>query len=209
MRFQSTRASQRRVRQLPPAAHAPRRSGDRRYHHAYPARLRPAGVVVALLIALAVVVAALGGAALAARAYLASDRIIPNVAVRGLRLDGRSAEAARATLENRYAAFLRAPVTFELAGQTWSPTAAELGVRLNLDGAAAAARGYGRGLAPTDALREIAAIWQAGVDLPLHLEVDEGQLQRYLLNLASTVEAPPTDATLSLATRKPPATGPA
>jgi hypothetical protein len=62
---------------------------------------------------LLLVVGAIGGLLVLDRTY--SGRIIPNVAVQGMSLDRLTPDEARAKLNQRYAAFLATPVTFQFA----------------------------------------------------------------------------------------------
>ena len=126
------------------------------------------------------------------RAY--SGRIISNVVVRGLNLSQMRPDQARAALHQRYAAFLAAPVTFQFEGYTWRPTAAQIGISLEIDVAVDRAYAAGRGPNLVNSLSEAMAIWQNGIDLPLRLIVDQRRLQAYITSLAREVEAPPQNA---------------
>jgi vancomycin resistance protein YoaR len=127
-----------------------------------------------------------------------SGRIIPNVAVQGLALDGLRPDEARTRLGQRYAAFLATPVTLQFANRTWRPTLAQLGITVELDEAAEHAYTIGRGADLFANASEALAIWQDGVDLPIRLTVDRRQLQIYLTTLAPEIEIAPTNAHLSV-----------
>ena len=43
-------------------------------------------------------------------------------------------------------------------------------------------------------VKTVQAIWEQGVELPLHVTVDEGAIQRYLLGIAAELEQAPRDA---------------
>ena len=167
-------------------------------HHARPrhaTRLRAvAGLVGALLLLL--FLAAVGGLVALDRAY--SGRIISNVAVRGLDLSQMRPDDGRAALRQRYAAFLAAPVTFQFEGYTWRPTAAQIGISLEIDAAVDRAYAAGRGPNLANSLSEVLAIWQNGSDLPLRLVVDQRRLQAYITSLAREVEMPPQNAHVTI-----------
>lgn len=127
-----------------------------------------------------------------------AERIYPNISVRGVALGGLSRGAARRAIERHYAAFLHSPVSISYGEQIWRPSAADLGLRLDIDGALDAALAIGRGQARQQNLRTAAAVWEQGVDLPLRLSVDQAAMQRYLIGIAAGVERPPTDADLWL-----------
>lgn len=196
MRFFSTRAPARRAQPESLAARATRQPGTSRYQHAYPACPQPAGWLVTLLLALLIAVALVGGAAMAARTYLASDRIVPNVAVRGLRLDGRTADAARTALEARYAAFLRTPVTFELAGRIWSPSAAELGLHLDLDGAAPLTLAAGAQTWAWTPAERAELLWVTPAGRSFRIAVDEALLAVRVAVLAPALVTPAVEPRL-------------
>src|SRR5262245_10518643 len=130
----------------------------------------------ALVLLLAVGVA--GGLLVLDRTY--SGRVIPNVAVQGLPLDGLRPDEVRTRLGQRYAAFLDTPVTFQFEDRTWQPTLAELGITVELDEAVQHAYTIGRGADLFGNASEALDIWQDGVDLPIRLTVDRRQLQLYL-----------------------------
>jgi vancomycin resistance protein YoaR len=160
----------------------PRRSISRRGRGA-------ATALIALLVVLATTAAGVF--------WLTSDRILPNVSVQGTSLAGLTAHEARARLEQRYATFLRGPMTLHNGEQTWMPTAAELGVSLALDDAVNAAFAAGRqpdsGVLASEAIQLV----QTGRDIPLRIVVDARRVQAYLTSLASATDVPPQDAHVS------------
>ena len=168
------------------------------FHHARrqpPAAARITGRLFGAFLLL-VLFGAVAGLILLDRAY--DGRIIPNVAVRGLRLDEMRPDEARAALRRRYAAFLAAPVALQFEGRVWRPTPEQLGVSLEIDDAVAHAYGAGRGADLFRSLPEALAIWRDGVDLPLRLTVGQRQLQAYLSGLAREIDVAPRNATLSV-----------
>ena len=127
-----------------------------------------------------------------------ADRIYPNVTVRGVAVGELSATAARQAIEQHFAPFLAQPVTLTYADHTWTPTLAELGVRIELDRAIAMALATGRQHGFLTNLREVLAVYQNGLEVPLHLTVDQATMQAYMLQRVAEVEQPAVDATLTL-----------
>jgi vancomycin resistance protein YoaR len=146
--------------------------------------------------------AALLAAAVAAAILLGERdfalRIVPNVVVRGVPVGGLTPAQARAAIERRYASFLYGPVLLSYGERAWRPSAEELGVRLAVDDAVAQAFALGHDNRRADNLRTAAAAWERGVELPLRLQVDQTAMQRYLLGIAASIDAPPADAALAL-----------
>ena len=130
------------------------------------------------------------------RSYV--DRIYPHVTVRGVAVGELSATAARQAIEQHFAPFLAQPVTLTYADHTWTPTLAELGVRIELDRAVAMALAAGRQNGFLTNLREVLAVYQNGLEVPLHLTVDQATMQAYMLQRVAEVEQPAVDATLTL-----------
>lgn len=154
-----------------------------------------------LLVLLAVAALALAAGALAivlAERELAR-RIYPNISVRGVAVGGLTIEQARSALERAHGEFLYSPVELQYGAQSWRPAPAELGVSLEFDQALEQAFALGRGDQRLTNLRRAVAVWEQGYDLPLHLELDQTIMQRYLLQVAAQIEQPPRDADLHLA----------
>jgi vancomycin resistance protein YoaR len=151
-----------------------------------------------VLIALAALVGAAATLGLVLLERELGRRIYPNINVRGVAVGGLTPAEARDTLERHYGAFLYAPVELRYSGQSWRPSAEELGLRLELDEALAAAFAYGRGDTRVNNLRVAAAVWEQGVDLPLRAVIDQAAMQRALLAVAAEVEAAPVDADIRL-----------
>ena len=160
-------------------------------------RRRPRRIWVALVaLVFLIVIAASAGLYAIDRSY--SGRIYPNVSIRGVAVGELSAAEARQALEQRFASFLAQPVTLTYGARTWTPTLAELGVRLEIDEAVGTALAAGRRHDLFANLREVAAVYQNGLELPLHMTVDQQAMQVYLLSRVAEVERPAVDATLSL-----------
>lgn len=137
-----------------------------------------------------------GGIASFHRTY--EGRIYPNVSIQGISVGEMTPEQAEAALRSRYAAFLRQPVVITYGDRRWTPTLDELGMTFDFRGAVEAAYSAGRGHGLIDDAREIAAIWQHGLDVPLRVSYDEQRAQAYLTQLAREIERAPADAQVRL-----------
>jgi vancomycin resistance protein YoaR len=141
-------------------------------------------------------VIAAGGALVALdRRY--AGKIYPHVSVRGVSVGELTPAMARAVLERQFASFLAQPVTLTYGDQIWMPTLAELGVRLEIDRTVEQAYLAGRGHDPFTNLGEVFAVYRDGLELPLHLTVDQAAMQAYLLSRAVQVERPASDARIT------------
>jgi vancomycin resistance protein YoaR len=150
------------------------------------------------LLALSILAAlgALGGLIMLERVY--ADRILFQVSVRGMSLSELSRDKAREALEAHYAAWQASPITLVFEDQVWTPTAEELGVRVQVAEAVTRAYAVGRTAGLRDSLRDLYNVWQQGRELPLHVSLDEARLQSYLTGLASSIEVPPRNAHLTV-----------
>lgn len=129
----------------------------------------------------------------------AGDQAMDGVSLRGQPVSGMQRDAIREMLQQRYASFMRAPLTVTFEGRTWTPTLEQLGARLDIDRAADDAVAAGHQGGPDARARELWALWQGGLDMAPRLSVDLGSLHAYLISLAPDVERPPRDAALSIA----------
>jgi vancomycin resistance protein YoaR len=124
--------------------------------------------------------------------------IYPHISIRGISVGQMAPEEATAAVERHYAPFLQSPLTLTYNGHTWSPTAEDLGVRVEVDAAMHQAMATGRHRRTLDNLREIAATWQNGLEIPLGVVVDQQALQRYIMTtIAPDIEKQPADATVT------------
>ncbi len=132
----------------------------------------------------------------------AGDRAMDGVSLQGRSIAGMSRADIRALIEQRYAAFLRAPVTITFEDRSWTPTPQQIGLSFDLDQAAEQALAAGHRGGPIERVEELWAIWQGGLDVAPRLSVDAGRLQAYLTGIAAELERPPRDAALSFAEGK-------
>ncbi len=150
----------------------------------------------ALAVMTLVVLGIAGGITSFYRSY--EGRIYPNVSIQGIAVGEMTPEQAESTLRSRYAAFLRQPVVITYGDRQWTPTLDELGMTFDFRGAVDAAYNAGRGHGVIDNARQIVAIWQHGLDVPLHVSYDETRAQAYLTQLAREIERAPADAQVRL-----------
>src|SRR3954465_6325103 len=66
----------------------------------------------------------------------AGDRAMDGVSLQGRAIAGMSRAEIRALMEQRYATFLRAPITITFEGRSWTPTPQQIGLGFDLDRAA-------------------------------------------------------------------------
>jgi vancomycin resistance protein YoaR len=150
----------------------------------------------ALAVITLVVLGIAGGITSVYRSY--EGRIYPNVSIQGIAVGEMTPEQAESALRSRYAAFLHQPVVITYGDRQWTPTLDELGMTFDFRGAVDAAYNAGRGRGMVDDVRELAAIWQHGLDVPLHVSYDETRAQAYLTQLAREIERAPADAQVRL-----------
>lgn len=152
-------------------------------------------LILALLLLIGVIAA---GGALVALDRRYAGKIYPNVSVRGVSVGELTPAMARAALERQFASFLAQPVILTYGDQIWTPTLADLGVRLEIDRAVEQAYLAGRGHDLFTNLGEVFTVYRDGLELPLHLTVDQAAMQTYLLSRAVQVERPASDARIVL-----------
>jgi vancomycin resistance protein YoaR len=155
-------------------------------------------LLAVVLLVLGVVLSAMGALYAFDRAYV--GKIYPNVSIRGVSVGELTPDEARRSLQEQFAPFLAQPLTIAYGDQTWTPTLAELGVQLEIDTAIDNAYAAGRGNGVIANLRQVAAVWENGLELPLRLTIDQPTMQAYLLGRVAEVDRPAVDAQLELDT---------
>lgn len=151
-----------------------------------------------VLCSIGVIVAAVGAMALIMIERDFALRLYPNLSVRGVTLGGMRVNAAEQALLRAHHSFLTNPIAIQYGTQSWRPSAAELGLNLDLTEALNTAYSFGRGDTRVENLRTAAAIWEQGVDLPVTLTIDQTVMQAYLQQIAAEVDTPPQSADLRL-----------
>jgi Uncharacterized vancomycin resistance protein len=125
-----------------------------------------------------------------------AGKIYPNISVRGIDIGQMSEADAKAAITSHYESFLAHPVTLVYGDKAWNPSASELGVSLNVDRAVQIAYEAGRGNGFLQDMWDVAAIWREGIELPLHVTVDQNTMRAYLAKIGSEIEQPAHDAEL-------------
>lgn len=123
-------------------------------------------------------------------------KIYPNVAIRGLQVGMLTPQEAEAALRTRYGEFVRQPVTLTFGDRRWTPTLNELGVAFDFGSAAETAYRSGRSNGLIENVRDVATIWQNGLELPLRVSIDQQALQDYVRKATASLEYSAVDATL-------------
>ena len=123
-------------------------------------------------------------------------RLAAGTIVGGVDIGGLGRDDARLRLRERLAAFEASPVAFRFGSRTWSPTAADLGVRIDYDAtiSAAAAAGPAFGAVRLPVVQPFADSRSTLVALTL----DETVLEAYLRRVGAEVAVPARDARLAV-----------
>ncbi|NJP04372.1 MAG: vanomycin resistance protein VanB [Chloroflexaceae bacterium] len=125
--------------------------------------------------------------------------VYPNIDVRGVVIGSMTRDEAIHAIEQHYADFLEQPLVVTYGVYRWKPTLKQLGVTLDIEGAVDEAFTLGRRHADhMDELLEVAAMWQYGHEIPLHMQVDQQAIQGYLQQRVDMVEREAVDAQLLL-----------
>jgi vancomycin resistance protein YoaR len=127
-----------------------------------------------------------------------AGKIYPNVTVQGLAVGEMTPQEAERVLRSRYSAFLVQPATVTYNDTTVTPSLEELGMSFDFAGAIDQAYRAGRGHGLVDNVREVVAIWQDGLDLPLRITYDERKTLAYVQAIAATIDDAPVDAQIHL-----------
>ncbi len=155
------------------------------------------GIVYVLLSLLVLVMLGAGGGLYYLdRSY--QGKIYPNVTVRGLNVGELTQQEAEAALRARYGTFLQHPATLTYAKQSWQPSYADVGINFDFKGAIDRAYRAGRGNGLIENLQEVYAIWENGLDLPVHVTFDQNKLRAYVAGVSADLEQAPIDAQLRL-----------
>lgn len=159
---------------------------------------RGASGIVYLILSLLVLamLGAGGGLYYLDRSY--QGKIYPNVTVQGLNVGELTQQEAEAALRARYGTFLKHPATLTYGEQTWQPGLADVGMSFDFKGAIDSAYRAGRGNGLIENLQEVYAIWENGLDLPVHVTFDQNQLRAYVAGVSADLNHAPIDAQLHL-----------
>lgn len=126
-------------------------------------------------------------------------KIYDNTYVRDVNIGGLTPTAAKAELAQTLTPYLTGTVALSYADKRWTPTYADLGMRLDLDQSVTEAYASGRSGGP------IGTMWRAyqlragaKAFIPLYVRVDNTALDGYLDGLTREIGTPPKDATIAV-----------
>jgi vancomycin resistance protein YoaR len=130
---------------------------------------------------------------------LNKDRILTGVSIGDVDVSNKTAEEARAALAELSPRVDDAQVTFidEELGEEWSKSYAELGMAYDDDEAIAEAMGIGRSGGPLARLKDSFSSWYYGSSVAPVIVFDESKLDQTVLELASEIDQPAENATIS------------
>ncbi len=163
-----------------------------RLHNPWLIRLPLLAVTGALLLAII-----LAGLVLAVQARFA-DTIYPGVWAYGVNLGGMTQAQAEAALAAAFVYDDRAVFTFRDGERFWQFSAADLGVRLDIEGAVAQAYAVGRSGGLAGRLLEQAQAWFTGRAVPANIYYDQSAAAARLADIAAAVDQPPQNAALDI-----------
>src|SRR6266542_2423678 len=161
-----------------------------------PRRKASVALYLALTFVLMLLAGAGGGLYYLDRSY--QGKIYPNVTVQGLNVGELSPAQAEAVIRQRHQAFIQRPVTLTYGDRTWQPTLADVGVEFDFKIAIKSAYRAGRDNGLCENLQEVYAIWQNGLELPVHVTFDQNRLRQYVAASIGDLEQAPIDAQLRL-----------
>ncbi len=141
----------------------------------------------------AAVVAAGAAAALPMRS---EGKFYPGVNIAGIDLSGLTQDEARTALSQRVDAFQKQAITYVYQDRSWSFTAEQIGVTVDIDGAIATAWAHGRGDGLTG--RYQALLDQSSRSIPLTASVNSNTLDTALQTIATALNTEPVDATFGM-----------
>ena len=162
----------------------------------------PSGLVLAqgllaIMGGLAIFVILMGGLAIGFNVYYAG-RIYPGVSVAGVNLAGLEPEEAQSLLALRLAYPKQGRIVLQEGEQVWIAQPEELGLYLDPQTSAMTAYNTGRQGGLISRARGQFQAWYSGADLPPYLVYDERVARSYLNEIASQVERPTIEASISV-----------
>ncbi|HEX9438174.1 MAG TPA: peptidoglycan binding domain-containing protein, partial [Roseiflexaceae bacterium] len=107
-----------------------------------------------------------------ATSLFATGRAMDGVSLGGQPVGGQGRDEIRVLPEQRYATFIRSPLTISYEGRTWTPTLDQIGARFDLDQIADDVLAAGHRGGPLERVEELWALWQGGLDVAPRISVD-------------------------------------
>ena len=126
------------------------------------------------------------------------DRIVPGLRAADVDIGGLTRAEAVAALAQRYQAVSETQYTFRDGARSWAATAGQLGLRFPAEALVERAFSIGHSEDSRRSLREQAAAWFLGANLPATLEYDPMAARAFLHGLAAEINRERRDASLRL-----------
>ena len=129
-----------------------------------------------------------------------NGRILPGVSVMGIDLSAMEIAEAQNALNAAFPYSQEAQIvlTDPASQQEWVKTPAELGLTFNVEETASAAYDVGRSGGPVNRISDMFSTWYYGRSLEPVLQLDQGQLDNSLNELATELNEAPINATFEL-----------
>jgi vancomycin resistance protein YoaR len=156
--------------------------------------IRRSAIVVALL--------GLSGAVLGLAFAGSPARLAKGVRIAGVDVGGMTPGAAKSLLEKRWKAVEHVPIVFEIGGQKWRLSAAQLGVDPDWDAAVASVRDQGTGFGPIRGFRRL-DIRVFGQDVAPPTQVYDTALTYVLNKISREVDSKHREASVVLRGTQP------
>jgi lipoprotein-anchoring transpeptidase ErfK/SrfK len=157
------------------------------------------GLIVAAVVALVA-----GGTALAAARYDESNarRLMPGVRIAGIDVGGMARGEALTAVKREAAATLGSEITVEAGGESWTVSAADLGLKANVSGA------VDRAMRTNGSMGLFSRVYHRITDEPVDREVDLGfrttkrSIDSFVEDIVADVTQEPTDAAVTMSGSK-------
>lgn len=136
---------------------------------------------------------------LAGYQFMYQDKVVPGVStVYGADMTGMTAAEVRSELENRFTYANEATFTFQYDNQSWTYTAAELGVALDVDATVEAIVKAGRDGNSISNLWDQWLIYRDGYAVSPVVTYNQSEAEAILLTIAEEINQPVRDATITI-----------
>ncbi len=145
-----------------------------------------------------VILALVLGVFLVAFQIRVQDRIVPGVSVAGIDVSGMTYEEATTALANSYTYANEAIYTFRDGDRIWQMSAEDLGVSFDLDETVSRAYQVGHTPDSIQNLTQQASAWFTGESIPPIVTYNQSVAETFLRSIATEIDRPSQDATLSL-----------
>lgn len=124
--------------------------------------------------------------------------VFPGVSVWGIDLSGMTPEEAAVVLNGQFTYPQTAVITFRDDQNVWPLTAADLGVRFDVERTVQAAYEVGRHPKLIPSLRQQATAWREGIVVSPVIVYDQRAADAYMQQVASQIDQPAIDATIKV-----------